>query len=138
MQLQTRRSFLKRTAIIAGALSVPRSFRIPGLMAANPASRKLNCVQIGCGIRGVSTHLPWVVEQTKDNLLAIVDPDESRHALVRKWLQEHGQDPGKLKFFTDYRVMFDKLWKEIDAVFIATPNHQHAAPAMLALEHGKA
>jgi predicted dehydrogenase len=137
MQLPTRRSFLKRTAIFAGALSVPRSFRFPNLFAAVPASSRLNCVQIGCGIRGLGTHLPWVVEETKDNLVAIVDPDENRHAVVRKWLQDHGQEAGKVKAFTDYRVMFDKLGKDIDAVFVATPNHQHAAAAILALDRGK-
>lgn len=33
--------------------------------------------------------------------------------------------------------MFDEIGKNIDAVFIATPNHQHALPAMLAMQLGK-
>jgi len=33
--------------------------------------------------------------------------------------------------------MFDAIGKEIDAVFIATPNHQHALPAMIAMQLGK-
>jgi hypothetical protein len=39
--------------------------------------------------------------------------------------------------FTDYRTMFDRISKQIDAVFIATPNHQHALPSIIAMQLGK-
>jgi hypothetical protein len=42
-----------------------------------------------------------------------------------------------VKFFDDYRVLFDKMAKEIDAVSVATPNHHHALPAMIAMKLGK-
>jgi len=129
----TRRSFLKRAALTAGAL---RLLPGPNLLAAPNAGDKLNCVQIGCGGRGMS-HLDWAVTQSKDNLVAIVDPDEKNHAKVKSWLQRKEQNPDKLQTFTDYRTMFDKLGKQIDAVFIATPNHQHAPPAMIALQLNK-
>ena len=35
--------------------------------------------------------------------------------------------------FTDYRKMYDAVGKEIDAVTIATPDHNHACAAMMAL-----
>lgn len=130
----TRRSFLKRAALTAGALPL---LPIPHLLAAARSGDKLNIVQIGCGGRGMN-HLEWLVTQTKDNLLAIVDPDEKNHDKVKSWLKRKEQDPAKLKAFTDYRTMFDKLGKQIDAVFIATPNHQHAPPAMIALQLNKA
>jgi predicted dehydrogenase len=129
-----RRTFLKRTALAAGAL---RILPMPNLIAAAEPSNKLRCVQIGCGGRGMN-HLDWLVTQSKDNLVAIVDPDENRHARVKKWLQSKEQDPGKLQAFTDYRTMYEKIGKQIDAVFIATPNHHHAAAAMMAIELGKA
>ena len=47
-----------------------------------------------------------------------------------------GREP-RSQGFTDYRKMFDKLGKQIDAVFIATPNHHHALPAMIAMQLGK-
>ena len=33
--------------------------------------------------------------------------------------------------------MFDKIHKQIDAIFVATPNHQHAPPTMIAMQLGK-
>ncbi|MGA2863921.1 MAG: Gfo/Idh/MocA family oxidoreductase [Verrucomicrobiota bacterium] len=133
-----RRTFLRRTALGAAALSAAPVLPGPNLLAAEDPGRKLNCVQIGCGGRGLGAHLDWLVKQSKDNLVAIVDPDERRHAEVKRFLQNHEQDPSKLEVFTDYRVMFDKLGKTIDTVFIATPNHQHAPPALLAMQMGKA
>src|ERR1043166_3245000 len=126
----TRRSFVKQSALAAGVVAaVP--FNI--LNAAN-AGDKVRFVQIGCGGRGASSHLPAAVNE---QLVAIVDVDESRHAVVKKWLEGRGGDADKLQVFTDYRKMFDKVAKQIDAVFIATPNHHHALPAMIAMQLGK-
>src|SRR5438477_372944 len=130
-----RRSFLTRTALAAGALSTT-PFAAPNMLAEPSASNKLNCVQIGCGGRGMN-HLEWVVGESKENLVAIVDPDEKRHAAVKKWLESKQVDTTNLQAFTDYRVMFDKIGKQIDAVFIAAPNHHHAPAAMLTMQHGK-
>jgi len=126
-----RRWFLKRAALAAGALSVPRL----NLRAA-PSGDKLRIAQIGCGGRGMN-HLDAVVNGNKQNLVAIVDVFEPRFDVARKWLQDKGQDAAKVRTFTDYRRMFDAIGKEIDAVFIATPNHQHALPALIAMQLGK-
>jgi predicted dehydrogenase len=130
-----RRSFLKRSALAAGALSAARVLSVPSLLAQSPGDR-LRCVQIGCGGRGMA-HLDWVVGTSKEHLVAIVDPDEKRLASVRSWLKVKGQDADAPQGFTDYRRMFDRLGKDIDAVFIATPNHHHALAAMLALQLDK-
>src|SRR5206468_11226747 len=41
------------------------------------------------------------------------------------------------KQFRDYRVMLDKMGKEIDGVVIGTPDYTHAVIAMEAMRHGK-
>jgi predicted dehydrogenase len=131
-----RRTFLKRTAFVTGSLATASVWQSPNLLAADNPRRKLNCVQIGCGGRGMN-HLDWVVNQSKENLVAIVEPDEKRQAAVKKWLQDKGQDADRVTVFADYRRMFDQIGKQIDAVFIAAPNHHHALASILAMEAGK-
>ncbi len=65
-----------------------------------------------------------------ENLVAICDVDDARAAQAFK---EHP----RARRFKDFRVMLDKMWKEIDAVAISTPDHTHFAPAMDAMERGK-
>src|SRR5215831_18879798 len=101
-----RRSFLKRTALAAGAITSTNLFPAPHVLGASGSSDRLNCVQIGCGGRGMN-HLEWVVGTSKENLVAIVDPDEKAHAKVKKWLGGKQSDVEKLQTFTDYRVMYD-------------------------------
>src|SRR5438876_6537742 len=129
-----RRLFLKRAAVATGALSATRFLSGLNLLQAASPGDKLSWVQIGCGGRGM-THLGSVVGQ---NLVAIVDVNEKRHDFVKKWLKNKNSEPDKVQTFVDYREMFDKIAKQIDAVFIATPNHQHALPAMIAMQLGKA
>ena len=83
------------------------------------------------------THLNEIVAANQQNLVAIVDPDEKKHATVQRWLKGKEQDPASLHVFTDYRQMFDKIGKQIDTVFIAAPNHHHAPAAMIAMQLGK-
>ena len=81
----TRRSFVKQSALAAGVFSAA-PFNI--LNAAN-AGEKVRVAQIGCGGRGTSAHLP----ATKDEqLVAIVDVEENRHAVVKKWVQGKSAD----------------------------------------------
>ncbi|HZI33850.1 MAG TPA: Gfo/Idh/MocA family oxidoreductase, partial [Candidatus Binatia bacterium] len=133
---QNRRSFLKRATLAVGAASAARV--LPGLniLAAGSTGDKLNCVQIGCGGRGFN-HLDEVIGRNGQNLYAIVEPDQNKHASVKGWLSRRSMDADKLQVFTDYRQMFDKIGKQIDAVFIATPNHHHALAAMIAMQLGK-
>lgn len=131
-----RRSFIKRAALATGAASAARFLPGPNILAAAGSGDKLNCVQIGCGGRAM-THLDAVIGQAGQNLVAIVDPDENKHVAVQNWLKKREIDGGKLQIFTDYRQMFDKIGKQIDAVFIAAPNHHHALPAMVAMQLGK-
>src|SRR5688572_6340098 len=97
-----RRTFLKSTALAAGAVSATKLFPVPSLLAGRSPDDLLNCVLIGSGGRGM-THLNEIVVKAKQNLLAIVDPDEKRHGEVQRWLKGQEKDPAKLQIFTDYR-----------------------------------
>jgi len=132
-----RRSFIKRTALATGTIATTSLVSAPYILKGAEAARKLNCVLIGCGGRAMN-HLEWLATTSKDNIMAIVDPDEKQHAKVKRYLKDHDCDPDKVATFTDYRVMYDKLGKELDLVVIATPNHHHAPASMLAINLGKA
>ena len=123
----TRRAFIRRSAVAAGVFAAA-PFNI---LHAQNSGEKVRCVQIGCGGRGTSEHLSRTLNE---NVVAIVDVDENRHASAKKYLQSKGVDADKVQVFTDYRRMFDKIGKQFDAVFIATPNHHHALPAMIAMQ----
>jgi predicted dehydrogenase len=132
-----RRSFIKRAMLATGALAASPVLPVPNILAADSPGKKLNCVQIGCGGRAMNHLDEWLLKG-KENLIAIVDPDEKRHEAVKKWLKSKEQNADKLQVYTDYRQMFDKIGKQIDAVFIASPNHQHHLPAKMAMQLGKA
>ena len=131
-----RRSFLKRSLLAAGGLSAARYLTFPNILSARQPGDKLNCAFIGCGVRG-STHLEQVAVVQGQNIVALVDPDDRQIAGKQKWLSDkHQIDSSSAQKFNDYRVMFDKMGKGIDAVFIAAPNHHHAPAATLAMEAG--
>ncbi|MCW5551256.1 MAG: Gfo/Idh/MocA family oxidoreductase [Verrucomicrobiae bacterium] len=92
------------------------------------ANEKLNVAGIGIGSRGGA-----VVDEVAGlghHLVALCDVDEDYAA------QQFAKYPGA-KRFTDYRVMLDRLGKEIDGVVIGTPDHTHAVIAMEAMRRGK-
>lgn len=125
----TRRSFVRNSALTAGILSLA-PFNI--LTAANKGD-KIRCAQIGCGGRGTSSHLKAIIDE---KVVALVDVEEKSLNSAKKLVAEKQAGAEPPQIFTDYRKLFDKLGKNIDAVFIATPNHHHALPAMIAMQLG--
>jgi predicted dehydrogenase len=123
----SRRTFLKRAALAAGtAQALEGTF----LFADVEPQRKLRTAVIGCGGRG-EVSLDGALTE---NLVAIVDVDDQRLATAAKKASSQGAQP---RTFSDYRRMFDTMHKEIDAVFVATPDHHHAPASMLAIQLGK-
>ena len=86
------------------------------------ANERLNIACIGIGGQGAA-NLAGVKGQ---NLVALCDVDDQR---AGKAYVEH---PKAAKFY-DFRVMFDKMEQEIDAVVVSTPDHTHAAITMAVL-----
>ena len=126
MKSMKRRSFLKRTLAASAATAAP--LRI--LNAGPSPNSKLNiaCIGVGSMGSGDSSYLA-----RDNNVIALCDVDEARHkkCTARK-TNLHG-----IKLWKDYRVMFDKIGKEIDAVYTGTPEHVHFAVSMYAIRRGK-
>jgi predicted dehydrogenase len=118
-----RRDFIKTSALTAGALALPR-FSIAS--SSGSPNSKINMAVVGAGGMG-----GYAVEQAAtENFVAVCDVDDARAA------EAYDAHP-KVPRFKDFRVMLDKMGKEIDAVAISTPDHTHFAIAMAAMELGK-
>ena len=118
-----RRQFIGGVAA-ASAFTIVPSHVLGG--AAGPApSDKLNIAGVGVGGMGKNN----LKEMETENIVALCDVDWNHSAEVF----ERYPDAFKYK---DYRAMFEKQ-KDIDAVVIATPDHHHAAPSILAMRAGK-
>jgi predicted dehydrogenase len=65
-----------------------------------------------------------------ENLYALCDVDTERAAeSFRRFPQA--------KRYEDFRILLDREWRNIDAVTVSTPDHTHAAAALLTLGLGK-
>ncbi|MCX5684161.1 MAG: Gfo/Idh/MocA family oxidoreductase, partial [Planctomycetota bacterium] len=134
----TRRDFFKTSAVVAGAAAGLSLVHGPLILAAGPASSaKVRVAVIGCGGQGGGAHLP---NAAREHLVAVCDVADSNltknlDALAKK-VPEAKIDA--VKRYTDYRKLFDEMGKEIDAISVATPNHHHFLPAMIAMSLGKA
>lgn len=122
-----RRDFLKT----AGAASVAigglvSGFPAPAFARVQNANSKLNVACIGIANRGGAN-----VDGVKgENMVALCDIDEN-------YLNAAKERFPQAKRFRDYREMYEKIEKEIDAVVVSTPDHTHAAPAIMGMKLGK-
>lgn len=126
----SRRWWLKNMVAGAGLAGASRLFPAPFVLAEAAPNSKLAVAVIGCGGRGEASLAAAVGEK----LVAIVDVDESRIAAAAKRASASGV---RSQTFFDYRRMFNTMHREIDAVFVATPDHHHAPASMRAIQLGK-
>ncbi|MHC4545126.1 MAG: Gfo/Idh/MocA family oxidoreductase [Planctomycetota bacterium] len=118
----SRRTFMGATASTAFAFSVVPS----KVLGKNAPSSKLNIGVIGASGRG-GANLRGL---QSENIVALCDADlERAKNSIRK--------NSGAKLFRDFRVMLDKMEKDIDAVTVSTPDHTHAVAAMAAMQRGK-
>jgi len=128
-----RREFLSTIAVggagllAAGSVGCARMKTRPAVrMRTVSPNEKLNIACIGCGGKGEGE----VQDAAREKLVALCDVDEKR---ARKAFEEYSDVPK----FKDYRVMLDKMGKDIDAVTVSTPDHIHAPAAIMAMLMGK-
>ncbi|MGO8752331.1 MAG: Gfo/Idh/MocA family oxidoreductase [Thermoguttaceae bacterium] len=126
----SRRTLLRQTAAVAGAMAGAAAFPIPSLLADRSPNARLAVAVIGCGGRGEAS----LMTAAEEKLVAIADVDDARLAVAAAKVSGLGVKP---KTFFDYRRMFDAVHKDIDAVFVATPDHHHAPASMMAMQLGK-
>lgn len=127
----SRRDVLKTVGVFSAA-SAALSYPAPYVSAALGSNEKMNIAVIGCGERARG-HLPGL---TNENLIAVADADEAHSYFALRDISGM-TDISRIQTFIDYRQLFDKVEKQIDAVFVITPDHQHANPSLRAIKSGK-
>jgi predicted dehydrogenase len=123
----SRRSFLRDSAVAAaGFMIVPR--HVLGGKGFIAPSDRLRVAGIGVGGKGESDLAE--ISKGRADIVILTDVDTRRAAASVKRFP-------KAKFYKDFREMLDKEHKNIDAVTVSTPDHQHAVAAMAAMQLGK-
>lgn len=114
--------------LLAGAIPAAGFGSVPSLskLGYKSPNEKLNIAAVGAGGKGYSD----IMGCQSETLVAMADPDESRAARAFR------QFPNVPKY-KDFRIMFDKEEKNIDAVTVSCPDHMHGSVAMWAMARSK-
>ena len=121
----TRRDFNKSAALCAASLALTAGPAVRNVLGAND---RVRMGLIGAGGMG-QADLRDFIRTGQVDVVAIADVYEPH-------LDEAlSMTPGKARGFKDFRRLLDL--KEVDAVIIATPDHWHAIPMIMACEAGK-
>lgn len=130
-----RRDFLKNGSLLAGGLLLSRFDLLAADSKVKPrkiaATEKVNLACIGIGNRAGDI-IKELFKTGHCNIVALCDTDMGApHTLeIMKKFPD-------AKRFQDFRVMYDKMGKQIDAVCIGTPDHSHFPATMLSMSLGK-
>jgi len=122
-----RREFLRKSvagAALAGWMAVPR--HVLGGAGHTPPSEKLNIAGIGAGGRGYDD----LLSVGSENVVALCDVDDKRAAPTFERFP-------KARRYHDFRKLFDREEKSIDAVVVASTDHTHIPASVMAMKRGK-
>ncbi|MGV3528956.1 MAG: Gfo/Idh/MocA family protein [Flavisolibacter sp.] len=123
-----RKEFLKNTSIAAAGFFILPRHVLGGKGYIAPSDR-LVIAGIGVGGKGESDIMNFF-KSGKPAIAFLCDVDNRRAANSIKAFP-------KAKYYKDWREMLDKESKNFDAVSVSTPDHNHAAPALAAMQLGK-
>lgn len=121
----SRRDFHKSAAFSVAGLAMPPGPQTQRIMGAN---ERLSVGLIGAGGMG-QADLRDFLHTGQVNCVAIADPYEPNLDAAVTLTN------GVAERYKDFRQLLDR--KDIDAVIIATPDHWHAIPMLMACEAGK-
>jgi len=133
----SRLNFLKTAGLAASGAVFSRSVsaNVPGPAiipdSKGSPARKVNLALIGIANQGAGDARQFI-NSGLANIVAVCDVD-----LDSKGSQETIKLVPKAKQFRDFRVMFDKMAGDIDAVQVAIPDFAHFPVCMAAMQLGK-
>jgi predicted dehydrogenase len=120
----TRRQFLQRSSLAAGAAALSFPF-VGNVLGAN---ERINIACIGVGGKGDSDSSD--AAKCGGNIVAICDVDTNT-------LDSKAKQFPNAKKYQDYRKLLEEMDKDIDAVTVSTPDHNHGVAGIRAMKMGK-
>lgn len=127
-----RRDFIKTTAKVAAVASLP----LTSVSCSTPLpvwpKGKLNIGVCGLGMGFANTK-----NCMDENIVAICDVDQNRLDRVLQIFAEEYPDRIAPWAFQDYKEMLKVMDASLDAVIVATPDHNHAAITLDCMKAGK-
>lgn len=133
---QTRRNILKTgIAAVAAPAIVPSS-----VFGQNAPSNRITIGAIGVGRISRIHDMHETFKYDHAQIVAVCDLDSNRMKSGQRFVDEayakkFGRDYSGTRGFGDYREVLAR--KDIDAVILSTPDHQHSIPAVHAVRAGK-
>lgn len=134
--LVSRRHFVRTAAaaLVTAPLIVPSR-----LFGANAPSNRIRVGQIGCGRIALGHDLPGVLRSGLADVVAVCDVDTRRIAAGKAWVEKFYRDNAltapEVATYGDYKELLAR--KDIDAVVLSLPDHQHAEVGLRAVLAGK-
>ena len=132
----SRRNFLKTAGVAAVALAVENPVHAIGAVSSHAPAKgrksgeKVNVALIGIGHRG-NENAKEVAKTGLANVVALCDVNMGAEHTA----EVMGMFP-KARRYKDFRRMFDEMGKDIEAVFVSTPDFSHFPIAMRAIKEG--
>ena len=144
----SRKKFVTDTAkaTLGSMLTMSLPSIVPSsVFGKNAPSNRVNVASIGCGRISVTHDMTSIARYSGARIIAVCDLDKARadagvQAVKNNYIRavkENGGQAGDwdIKVYYDYRELL--LNKDIDAVHISLPDHQHAIVGVHAVRAGK-
>ncbi len=144
----SRRKFLDTTAKASAATMIISG--MPTIVPArvfgkNSPSNTINIASIGCGRISTSHDMPEIAKNAGARIIAVCDLDKNRANMAPNTVKNIYSKASHLngglmgdwdiKIYNDYKELL--LNKDIDAVHVSLPDHQHAIVSVHAVNAGK-
>ncbi|RPJ72901.1 MAG: gfo/Idh/MocA family oxidoreductase [Acidobacteria bacterium] len=139
MNRTSRRRFFRTTAAGSAGLLLPMFLPRTYLFGAQtPPSRRITVAQIGCGRMGMED-MRGTIKHDLCRIVAVCDLDAKRLARARLEVETHYKGKGEsavdVQTYRDYHEVLAR--RDIDAVIVTVPDHNHAIVALEAVVAGK-
>jgi len=136
----SRRDFI-RSGLLGSASAVAMPSIVPAMVfGAKAPSNRIQIGVIGSGRIAREHDMPGVLKFDQARIIAIADVDAKRCAEGKQFVEDYYRQKKGISFdgvatYNDYRELLSN--KDVDAVFICTPDHWHVKPAIDAANAGK-